>query len=170
MCLVGGVKSIFLPFQAILSTFLFFRKKPKKSTPAGAGGGPRFFFTPNILWLKTPCKISKPYDNPFWEKSNIAKGHLLLAKDWVCLRFPKIEVVFLFSKNWGRLPFLKKWGSSFIYEKIEVVFHLGRPRIVWLWLRAWQILLSLLFRVAGGVWVGGWVGCGWLEELEVRPP
>jgi hypothetical protein len=22
------------------------------------------------LWLKTPCKISEPYDNPFWEKNN----------------------------------------------------------------------------------------------------
>jgi hypothetical protein len=30
--------------------FSFFLKKPKKSTP---------------------CKIKKPYDNPFWEKSNI---------------------------------------------------------------------------------------------------
>ena len=24
-----------------------------------------FFF-----WVKTPCKISEPYVNPFWEKSN----------------------------------------------------------------------------------------------------
>ena len=31
------------------------------------------FFPPQILifWLvKTPCNISEPYDNPFWEKSN----------------------------------------------------------------------------------------------------
>ena len=49
MCLVGGVKSIFLPFQAILSTFLFFRKKPKKSTPAGAWGGAPIFFYPKYF-------------------------------------------------------------------------------------------------------------------------
>ena len=42
--------------------------------------------------------------------------------------------------------------------KIEVVFHLKRPRLVWLWLRAWQRLLSLLLRVAGG----------WFEELELK--
>ena len=32
---------------------------------------PIFSLTPNLifLWLKTPCKISEPYDNPFWERS-----------------------------------------------------------------------------------------------------
>jgi hypothetical protein len=30
-----------------------------------APGAWRFF-----LWLKTPCKISDPYDNSFWEKIN----------------------------------------------------------------------------------------------------
>ena len=64
---------------------------------------------------------------------------------------------------------MKKLRSSSLFEKIEVVFHfwknigrLRRPRLVWLWLRAWQRLLSLLFRVGLG-WVGGW-----LEELELK--
>jgi hypothetical protein len=26
-----------------------------------------------ILGVKTPCKISDPYDNPFWGKSNLAE-------------------------------------------------------------------------------------------------
>jgi hypothetical protein len=54
--------------------------------------------------------------------------------------------------------------SSSIFEKSRsssiFVFHLRRPRIVLLWLRAWRRLISLLFRVAGG-WVGGgWVAVG----------
>jgi hypothetical protein len=30
---------------------------------------------PNLIFLsiKTPCKISEPYNNPFWEKSNPAE-------------------------------------------------------------------------------------------------
>ena len=34
-------------------------------------GGPRNFFPNGILiflWVRSPCKISKPYDKPFWEK------------------------------------------------------------------------------------------------------
>ena len=27
----------------------------------------------DFLWVKTPCKILEPYDNPFWEKSNPAE-------------------------------------------------------------------------------------------------
>ena len=48
--------------QAILSTFLLLF----------SGGPPRFFLTPNLIFLelKTPCKISEPYHNPFLEKSN----------------------------------------------------------------------------------------------------
>ena len=61
------------------------------------------------------------------------------------------------------------------------MFHLRSPRIVWLWLRAWQRLLSLLFRVGGwpvgGRLAGGWVGGGigtkaspsillWLRALQ----
>ena len=45
----GG--SIFSPFQAILSTFLFFKKNLKKSSPRGAGGSPNFCFTPNLIFL-----------------------------------------------------------------------------------------------------------------------
>ena len=41
-----------------------------------AGGVPRICFQPKsyfFLWVKTPCKISKPYDNPLWEKSNAGR-------------------------------------------------------------------------------------------------
>ena len=44
------------------------------------------------------------------------------------------------------------------------------PRIVWLWLRAWQRLISLLFRWFQRI-CGRWLQriCGgWLEELELR--
>ena len=69
----GGIlRLIFSPFHAILSTFCFVlrRKKTQKSIPQGAGGSPNFFL-PQILflWLKIPCKISEPYDDPFWANS-----------------------------------------------------------------------------------------------------
>ena len=61
---------------------------PKKSTHRRIEGAPPFFFTPNLifLWLKTPCKVSEPYNNPFWVKSNreerekniVNSGHLVL--------------------------------------------------------------------------------------------
>ena len=63
-------------FRRFKALFVFFKKKPKKSTPLGAGGVPRIFFSPQILFflcVKTPCKILEPYDNPFWEKSNPAE-------------------------------------------------------------------------------------------------
>ena len=37
----------------------------------GVGGSPQFFSLIGILiflWVRSPCKISKPYDKPFWEK------------------------------------------------------------------------------------------------------
>ena len=52
----------------------------------GAGGVPQIYFHPKsyFLFLKTPCKISEPYDNPpfsvTWaEKRNNAvnSGHLV---------------------------------------------------------------------------------------------
>jgi hypothetical protein len=41
----------------------------QKSHSAGGRGVPQFFlgWNPNILLLRSPCKISKPYNNPFWE-------------------------------------------------------------------------------------------------------
>ena len=70
----GGGQQNFSPLQAILSTFCCFpeKKNPNKIDPWGAGGSPNNLFTQVLvfLWLKTPCKISKPYDNSFWEKSN----------------------------------------------------------------------------------------------------
>ena len=58
----------------------------KKKTPRGQGGClTQILF---VVWLKTPCKISEPYDNPFWEKSKWRRkreridagnsGHLVL--------------------------------------------------------------------------------------------
>jgi hypothetical protein len=44
----------------------------------------------------------------------------------------------------------EKFEIAFIVENIEVVFYLRRPRIVLFWLRAWQKLISLLFRVGVG--------------------
>jgi hypothetical protein len=51
-----------------------------------------------------------------------------------------------------------------------------RPRLVWLWLRPWQRLLSLLFRWWRRIYGGGCAGyvvvvaqdIWWLEELEVK--
>ena len=43
--------------------------------------------------------------------------------------------------------------SSILEEEKKVVFYLKMPRIVWLWFKAWQKLISIL-------WVGGWVGVG----------
>ena len=43
-----------------------------KIDPPGGRGVPRFFSSPQILfffWVKLPCNILEPYDNPFWEKS-----------------------------------------------------------------------------------------------------
>jgi hypothetical protein len=40
---------------------------------AGGRGGPQILFLIGILiflLLRSLCQISKPYDNPFWEKSN----------------------------------------------------------------------------------------------------
>ena len=54
-----NVWPIFVSFQGILNT--------------GGQGGPPKFVLPQILfflWLKTQHKISEPYINSFWEKSN----------------------------------------------------------------------------------------------------
>jgi hypothetical protein len=50
-----------------------FRKKPKNRTQGGVGGVnfflPEFFF----VLVRSPCKISQPYDNPFWGFNNGSK-------------------------------------------------------------------------------------------------
>jgi hypothetical protein len=66
----------FLAISGNSKNFSFFLKKTKKIDPPGAGGVPQFFVVPQFLffsWLKAPCKISEPYDNSFWEKSNPAE-------------------------------------------------------------------------------------------------
>ena len=62
----------FLAISGNSKHFLFFSRKNIKIHPTGGRGGPPNLFSPLIkkmLWLKTPCKISEPYDNRFWEKS-----------------------------------------------------------------------------------------------------
>ena len=74
--------TVFSPFQAILSTFRFSPQKTKKSS--GREGPPNFFSLQILffLWVKTPCKILEPYDNPFWEKSYpVNSGDLV---PWQC--------------------------------------------------------------------------------------
>ena len=68
MCLEGGgSQKKNLTILGDSKYFSFFPEKNLKNrTP--------HFFPPQILsfsWVKTPCQISKPYDDPFWEKSNI---------------------------------------------------------------------------------------------------
>ena len=45
---------------------------PKYSIVRGVGRVPDFFLVGILIFLllRSPCKISKPYENPFWEKSN----------------------------------------------------------------------------------------------------
>ena len=45
---------------------------PQKRILQGVGGSPNFFVVGILLFLllRSLCQISKPYDNPFWEKSN----------------------------------------------------------------------------------------------------
>ena len=57
----------------------------QKCHSAGIGGGPQFLLFIGILiflLLRNPCKISEPYDNPFWgfeqrrrEKKKINSAH-----------------------------------------------------------------------------------------------
>ena len=72
------------PFSGDSKHFPFFPKKSKKSTPQGVGGVPQILFNPKYYFfgLKTPCKISKSYDNPFWEKSNRSRKRERREKEW----------------------------------------------------------------------------------------
>ena len=48
----------------------------QKCHSAGGRGGPRIMFLIGILiflLLRSPRKISEPYDNPFWDFSNSGK-------------------------------------------------------------------------------------------------
>ena len=58
-------------------------------------------------------------------------GFFHFWKNWDHLPFSEKWGRLPFKKNWSRLSFWKNWGRlSFL--KIMVVFHLRRPRIVWL--------------------------------------
>jgi hypothetical protein len=78
-CLGGRVKKMknllikFLAISCDFKQFFVVEKKPLKTTHEGAGGLTQICSPPQILFcfrLKTPPKISEPYDNSFWEKSN----------------------------------------------------------------------------------------------------
>jgi hypothetical protein len=74
----GGRNRFPIIFLAISgdSKHFSFKKNNNKSCPPGGRGSP-ILFEPQILFLlrlKTPCKISEPFDNPFWEKSNPSRG------------------------------------------------------------------------------------------------
>ena len=50
--------------------------RPPSTLAEGGRGGPPNFVLPQILfflWVKTHSKISKPYDKPFWDKSNLVE-------------------------------------------------------------------------------------------------
>jgi hypothetical protein len=60
----------YLKFGNPWTTFQNIPISAQKSQSAGGRGGPQIFFLIGILiflLLRSPCKITKPYDNPFWE-------------------------------------------------------------------------------------------------------
>ena len=70
----------------MLSIILYFICLLSYKTPGGQLGPPKFVL-PQILfllWLKTPCQILEPYDNPFWEKSNIGRENKKKKKKKRC--------------------------------------------------------------------------------------
>ena len=60
----------FLAISGNSKHFSFFQKKPKKSTPWGAGGSLEFFFTPNLIFceLKPHAKFWNPTITPSGRK------------------------------------------------------------------------------------------------------
>jgi hypothetical protein len=60
-----------------------------------------------------------------------------------------------------KLVIFHSWKIEVVFHfwKVCVYFHLKRTGIVWLRLRAWQRLVSLLFQRVSG---------GWLEDLELK--
>ena len=103
-----NLKQILVKFLAISGNskhFSCYQKKTKKLTPPqrGGQGGPQSLFSPRILiflWLKTPCNISKPYDNPFWgennggrkreRKNSVNSGHFVL---WQRMQDARAKIV-----------------------------------------------------------------------------
>jgi hypothetical protein len=79
----GGIKngkisqSIFSPFQAILSTLFFSKKKTKKNDPLGAAPPPNLiFFLPQILFfcdLKPNAKFQNLKITPSGRKVTLAE-------------------------------------------------------------------------------------------------
>jgi hypothetical protein len=63
-------------FRRFSTLFFLFRKNPLKIDPPGGRGGPPNFVSPQnfFFWcVKTTCKFLDPYNNLFWEKSNIRR-------------------------------------------------------------------------------------------------
>jgi hypothetical protein len=64
------LRSHILSFGTIGQLFKIPPFSAQKSHSAGGRGDPRFVLGVGILiflLLRSPCQISKPYDNPFWE-------------------------------------------------------------------------------------------------------
>ena len=64
------LRSHILSFGTLGQIFKIPPFSAQKSHSAGGRGGPRIFFLVGILIFlifRSPCKISKPYDNPLWE-------------------------------------------------------------------------------------------------------
>jgi hypothetical protein len=60
--------SNFWTLKKVQELFVFSTKKIIRFNPWGAGGVPQILISPQILfvvWHKTPCKVSEPYNNPF---------------------------------------------------------------------------------------------------------
>jgi hypothetical protein len=78
-CLGKGSKNVLINILAISGDskhFSFCSQKNMKNRPPGGQTGSPKFVSPQILcflWVKTPCKISEPYINPFWEKNNMGR-------------------------------------------------------------------------------------------------
>jgi hypothetical protein len=97
--------------------------------------------------------------------------------------FKKIEVIFQFQKNWGRLPFskilrsssiFKKMRSSFIFLNIEVVFHIS---FSWVQIRLHTknqlpklSRTALIVKIPGVVWWWWWSDMRKVASVLEEPP
>ena len=107
----------------------------------GTGGGPHFCL-PQILfllWLKTPSKISEPYDNPFWEKSkrnkeeeseknDVYSGHLVL---WQRTQTDQTKI---------------SWWEAFKLDRNNCLIPKGYKNMELFQSPRWHLCASYLFR------------------------
>ena len=81
--------------------------------------------------MKTPCKISEPYDNPFWEKSNPAErereerennavnsGHFVYVtahattRTKICSRIEGPGAMCSATEAWKKQPGMDNWCTT----------------------------------------------------------